>query len=93
MNIGKKDTSELDAAITVVMVRMALLDPNTEEYQTMITNLERLYALRAEARKTRINPDTLLVVAGNLLGILVVVSYEHSHVVASKALSFIMKPK
>lgn len=93
MNIGKKDTSDLDAAITVVMVRMALLDPNTEEYQTMLTNLERLYNLRAEARKTRINPDTLLVVAGNLLGILVVVSYEHSHVVASKALSFIMKPK
>lgn len=41
--------------------------------------------------KKKLSPDTILVVAGNLVGILLLVGYEHAHVITSKALGFILK--
>jgi hypothetical protein len=32
-------------------------------------------------------------VGGNLLGILIIVGYEHTHVMVSKASGFIIRPK
>jgi hypothetical protein len=67
---------------------MQTRDGDSEDYATMLNRLERLYKLKEKNAPRQISPDTLLIVAGNILGILVIVAYEHSHVVTSKALSF-----
>jgi hypothetical protein len=35
----------------------------------------------------------LAIIAANIFGILLIISYERSHVLASKAVSFLLKPK
>lgn len=39
----------------------------------------------------KISPDTVLVVAGNLLGILLILTYEKADIITSKAINFILK--
>jgi hypothetical protein len=68
---------------------MAAVDPGSEEYSNLLAHLEKLYALRSGHRSRRIQPDTVLVVAGNLLGILIIVAAEKGTVLSSKALSLL----
>lgn len=41
--------------------------------------------------KWKISPDTLLVVAGNLVGILLILNFEKMDIIRSKAISFVLK--
>ncbi len=44
-------------------------------------------------RDWKISPDTMLVVGGNLLGILLILGYEKADIITSKAMSFVLKGK
>ena len=83
----------LTDTIDHLISEMAGSEGSSEEYTTMTNNLETLYKLKAEEAPDRIKLDTIAVVAGNLLGILIIVGFEKSHVMTSKALSSLLKPK
>jgi hypothetical protein len=73
---------------------LAVLDATptwSEHYAKTADQLAKLYAIRDNKDSTRISPDTLITVGGNLLGILVIVMYESRNVLTSKALGFITK--
>jgi hypothetical protein len=38
-----------------------------------------------------VSPDTIAVVAGNLLGIILILGYEKADVITTKALGFVLK--
>lgn len=78
----------LEAVILALESDMQTRDGDSEEYATMLNRLERLHKLKEKTSPKGINPDTLILVGGNLLGILIIVSYEHAHVIASKAIGF-----
>lgn len=67
---------------------MDTYSPGDPEFKVALDQLERLEKLPSKDKKT-IDPNTLLLVAGNLLGILVIVAYEQKHVFTSKGLNFI----
>jgi len=82
----KKKLSEVDDEIKRVVSDMATCDMDSDEYATRMKHLERLNGLRnAEERTNRISLDTVVIVVGNIVGILIIVSYEQTHVVTSKA--------
>lgn len=83
----------LDATITELMHDMSTREGDSEEYATMLNRLERLNKMRKPRFREKISPDTLILVGSNLVGILIIVSYEHGHVIGSKALSHIIKPR
>lgn len=85
----KADNSHaaLDTTITELMNDMQTHDGDSEEYATMLNRLERLVKQREKLSPRRFSPDTLLIVGGNLLGILIIVAYEHKNVITSKAMS------
>lgn len=86
--------SILDEPIEKVLSEMNTYGPDSEEYPSLVANLERLVRLKAEeGSKSRVSPDTLAIVAGNLLGILIIVAYEQKHVIVSKGLGFILRAK
>lgn len=85
----KKDPTILDGPIERVLSEMETYGPDSEEYPSYLSYLERLFRLKTETRRERISRDTLALVAGNLAGILIIVIYEQKHVMASKGLSFI----
>jgi len=88
-----REASDLDVAITRVLDRMKTKEPGTEEYSDLLVHLERLEALKVGNPTSRFSPDTILLVAGNLAGILIIVGYEQKHVVTTRAKDFIQKLK
>lgn len=65
-------------------------DIDSETYSKVLRNVERLEALRKKDRK-RLDPNSCLVVAGNLIGILLILGYEKTDFIRSKALGFVLR--
>lgn len=91
----KPDTNRqnLETTIDYLLDRLSHAEPHTQEYAAMTENLTKLYALRDEKSYKGASPDVILTVAGNLLGIAMIVGHERVGVVTSKALQFVMKAK
>jgi hypothetical protein len=85
------EKSGLEEAIDTVLSEMAGVTTDSDEYAKMVDQLVKLYSLKDTDAKKRVSPDTLAMITGNLLGILVIVGHERAHVVTSKALSFVTK--
>ena len=89
----KDKPSILDEPINQVLREMKRVDPDSDAYSIMSKNLERLYRLKEETQKSRVNPDVMAIVIGNILGILTIVAYEQKHVMVSKGLGFVLKTR
>jgi len=85
--------SVLDEPIGKILTEMNTYGVDSPEYPILIEHLDRLNRMKAEERRNRITPDTLAIVLGNLLGILIIVAYEQKHVMVSKGLGFVIKAK
>jgi hypothetical protein len=84
----------VDALIAKVLLKMDDTPPDSDEYKTLLNRLERLYELKTQSRPPRVSRDTLWLVAGNLLGIAVIVIYEQSgHAMTSKGFTQVIRPK
>jgi len=68
-------------------------DADSAEYAKIVIQLEKLYALQAPEKAAPVSPDALIAVAGNLVGILMILNFERLHVVTTKALGFVLKSK
>lgn len=90
---GVNRTSAFDAPIEKVLASMETYGPEDPEFKRCVKYLERLEKLKAGQRRERIKSDTILIVVGNVLIVLIIVGYEHNHPMLSKALGFIHKPK
>lgn len=84
--------SILDEPIEKVLKEMKEYGPDAPEYPKLVAHLERLIRLKQE-EKSKVSPDTMAIVIGNLVGILIIVSYEQSHVMVSKGVGFILRPR
>jgi hypothetical protein len=89
----REESSVLDEPIARILTEMNRTNPESEEYSTMIKHLERLSHIKAESRPSRVSPDAMAVVVGNLLGILIIVAYEQKHVMVSKGLGFVIRAR
>ncbi len=85
--------SPVDDHIKIILDEMLLSGPDSEEYPKLLNGLERLYTLKAKERRQPVSSDTIALVAGNLMGILLIVAYEQKHVMTSKGFGHIIKPK
>jgi len=92
MIFTKKDTRTiLDKEIEAVIKDLGALAPNTDDYTTTVSNLEKLYKMKNEEKSHRVKLDTMVIVAGNLLGILLILGYEQTDIIRTKALGFVIK--
>jgi hypothetical protein len=92
--VFKKTETEpttLDRAIDAVLLQMLELDASTKEYAAMADQLLKLNKLKEENLPRRVSADTLATVIANLVGIAMILNHERAGVVASKAVSFVMK--
>lgn len=91
--LSNDETTLVDGEIDAVLTEMQTEGVTSEEYPKLMGYLERLNELRLKDRRAPLTNDTIAVVAGNLLGILLIVAYEQRHVVTSKGLSQLIRPK
>jgi FixJ family two-component response regulator len=83
----------LDSVIDSAISELAGHEAHTEAYAKIVSQLAELNAIKSQQKTERVSKDTLALVAGNLLGILMIVKHEELNVVTSKALSFVGKIK
>jgi hypothetical protein len=79
----------LDEPIGNILTRMNEAGMDGQKYNECVDRLDRLMEMKADERRSRIDPNTVIIVLGNLLGILVIVAYEQKHVMVSRALGFV----
>jgi hypothetical protein len=87
----KNVDQDLEDTIKTAYANLSSYPAHSPEYAAIADQLTKLYALTESNSKRRISPDTLVIVAGNLAGILLIVGHEQAHVVTSKALNFVLK--
>lgn len=86
--------SPLDPLIEDVIASMAGYEATDEEYKKLLSVLRDLIeAKAAEPKPKEISPDVLAAVAGNLIGVALVLLFETKGVINSRALNLIPKPK
>lgn len=91
---GKSENDEeLDARIRTLLQEMSGLEILTDAYQNHLTTLERLTKLRETNTKAGVSKDTVLLVAGNLVGLILIMAYEQKHVMTTKGLNQLIKPR
>lgn len=86
---------KLDAEILSALEKLETIPKIEEDYGDLVDRIAKLHELKAKERpKKRISPDTALVVAANIFGILWLARYERENVIRSKsALGFVFKPR
>lgn len=91
----KPDESQVQLAETIRQVEadMQTMEGGSEEHTKALTSLERLYKLKEKNSPKGLDPNTLILVGGNILGILIIVTHERAAVITTKALSFAGKLK
>jgi len=83
------EDTRLDLEIISLQTSLSNLRATDDDYDTTLTQLERLFALKQLEKPEKISADTKATIVANLAGIFTIVAYEHSHVITTKALSFI----
>jgi hypothetical protein len=93
MFIYREGKSQLEVSLEVAHVSLQHLDPNSDEYGVVLDRIARLEKMRDAKRRPSISPDTIVMAATNLLGILLILNYERTEIVTTKALGFVSKAR
>lgn len=83
------ETEEFQKATDQLVKLHALKMAENSNYMDEVVKLQTMHNETRNLR--RVSPDTLALVAGNLLGIIMIVGHERMHIVSSKALGFLGK--
>lgn len=82
-----------DVEIAKLLKKLSEMKTDDADYPKVLSFLERLNKVKADERRPKISRDTMLLVLGNLAGIVLIVAYEQKHVITSKGFSQIIRPK
>jgi len=88
---SRDEDSALNKALDELFEEMSNYSGDSDEYAKRVDQVSKLYSLKEIDSKKRVSPDTMAIVLGNLLGIVLIVGHERMNVVTSKALNFVMK--
>lgn len=91
MNLRKKAPSDLDNAIATVYARMHTIGPDDPDYAKLVMHVKELESIKGAKRSNRPSPDTVWIVLGAVAQVGIMVAYEHSHVIVTKAAGYILK--
>lgn len=86
---GPKIQSSLDKEIERLLIYISDVPPDSDEYKAIRKELSALHELSQAEKPKPVDKNTILTVAANIAGILVIVGHERAHVVTSKAFGHI----
>lgn len=91
MFIRKKavESTKLDEVIEEALSHLSVYD---DDYHQNVETLKELYKMKAQDQPVfRPSSDTILTVAANLVGIVLILNHEKAGIVTSKAVGFLTK--
>lgn len=89
----KSKNTLLDTAITNLLTEITSMKVENPQYANALTQLEKLHAMKATEKSSRVDNNTLVLAGANLVGIALIIGYESKNVITSKALMFLGKLK
>jgi hypothetical protein len=89
----KKRNNPHDALIERVILQMEEVQVDSDEYSRLMTSLERLTKLKGDNKPQQVSPDTVLLVCGNLAGVILVLGHERFHVITTRAFQGLITPR
>lgn len=92
----KNDTNATGMKLVIDACNAELLkhEPSSPEFKAIVDQLERINKINAahnSGPREKVNLNGLIAVAGNLLGIGIIVKHESFNVITSKAIGFVGK--
>ena len=92
MTLFKKG-SRFDQQIDAILFELQQEKADSERYTSLLVQLDRLTTLKDRERINKVSADTAWMVAGNLIGILIIVAYEQKHIIGSRGMNFLLRPR
>ena len=86
-------TDPLDEAIACALSELVGHEAHDDDYAKIVKQISKLNAIKEKDKTDRLSKDTIALVLGNIVGILLITNHEQLHVVTSKALPFVGKFK
>lgn len=83
----------LDGAINDALVKMRHQVAGSKEYYEMLTLVDKLQKMKDDKKSSSPSKDTLALIFGNLLGIILIIKHENVNVITSRAMQLLIKPK
>lgn len=83
-----KPTS-LETEIERVIALISAEKPDSDEYKAAVKQLQVLHQMKEAEKPESVSINTVLTVAANITGILVIVGHERAHVITSQAVKFV----
>lgn len=84
--------SMLDAEIAKTLKKLKDLDETTKEYGELLDRIAKLHKLKLDEQPEKISPNSALLVAANVFGIVAIIHHERLQIITTKAMGFIIKP-
>lgn len=97
MKFTKKDKrSMLEKEIDRLLKSMGDMDQDDPEYKKKAEMLEKLISINQKCTNARdgrekLSPNTVAVVVGGMLEMVIIMNYERAHVIATKAFGRILR--
>lgn len=91
MFLEPKKKSALQIEIDQLVIELDDHEATSEKYGTIVERLSKLHKIQDDRTPEKVNPNTALTVAANLIGIGIIVRHEHLNVITTKALGFIKR--
>jgi len=89
---NKDKRTEIDKEVERVVKSMSILESNSEEYKNHAINLELLMKAKScNKDNAKVSKDVLVTCIFALVQVVIIVGYEHGHVLASKAIGSVIK--
>ena len=90
---GLNRQSHLEVEIDRLITDLETYPPCSTEYTVAAKNLETLYQAQNVAQKGKLSKDAILSSATSLGGIVMILVFEKTEIITTKALSFVTKAR
>lgn len=91
LKFKKTEPTSLEAELERILAEMKKMEVTDDRYAVYADRLVQLYKLKEVDSESDVSKDAIVGAVTNLAGILLILNYEHAHVMTSKAVSFVMK--
>jgi hypothetical protein len=93
MFLRPKVSSPVELELATLFRELKHQGVDSKEYATILDHIVTLHGLQKDEETAGVNKNTLALIAGNLLGIFMIIRHEHVNVVTSRAISLLTTPK
>ena len=92
MFLKPQTKSQLDIEIETKLDELRVINAHDKEYDTVLSQVERLYKIKELEKPDRVSPDTWALIGANLVGIALILTHEYTNPITTKAANFAIRP-